>query len=155
MPVGDACVSCLSHTSTNTTFLSKAIDYFSQMLLQRWEEKICRKEKSPQPGIELATTRSWVRHWAIRVGRCCGYHGLCVCSIRNIANSFCNSLQQNPVFLRHYVNFFSKTLREKEKMLVTCIFSFSHNVFSPIKDKNHHFKYFYFVVCKCLQYGPV
>ena len=28
-----------------------------------------------------------------------------------------------------------KTLWEKEKMLVTSIFSFSHNVF---KDKNHH-----------------
>ena len=32
-----------------------------------------------------------------------------------------------------------KTLREKEKMLVTSIFSFSHNVFKPIKDKNHQF----------------
>ena len=29
------CVSWLSHTSTNTTFLSKATDYFSHMLLQR------------------------------------------------------------------------------------------------------------------------
>ena len=32
------------------------------MLLQRWEAKIRWKEKSPQPGIELTTTRSWVRH---------------------------------------------------------------------------------------------
>ena len=47
----------LSHTSTNTTFLSKATDYCSHMLLQRWEAKIRRKEKSPQPGIELTTTR--------------------------------------------------------------------------------------------------
>ena len=33
--------------------------------------KICRKEKSPQPGIELPTTRSWVRHahhWATQAG---------------------------------------------------------------------------------------
>ena len=69
MAVGDACVSWLSHTSTNTTFLSKATDYFSHMLLQRWEVKIRRKEKSPQPGIELTTTRSWVgcaHHWATR-----------------------------------------------------------------------------------------
>ena len=29
------CVSWLSHTRTNTTFLSKATDYFSHMLLQR------------------------------------------------------------------------------------------------------------------------
>ena len=67
MAVDDACVSCLSITSTNTTFLSKATDYFSHMLLQRWEAKICRKEKSPQPVIELTTTRSWVlhaHHWA-------------------------------------------------------------------------------------------
>ena len=34
----------LSHTSTNTTFLPKATDYFSHMLLQRWEGKIRRKE---------------------------------------------------------------------------------------------------------------
>ena len=40
------------------------------MLLQRWEAKIRRKESLPQPGIELTTTRSWVRHahhWANRV----------------------------------------------------------------------------------------
>ena len=34
-------------------------------------------------------------------------------------------------------------------MLVTSILSFSHNVFKLLKDKNHHLKYFYFVVCKC------
>ena len=38
------CVSWLSHSSTNTTFLSKATDYFSHMLLQRWEAKIGRKD---------------------------------------------------------------------------------------------------------------
>ena len=42
-----------SHTSTNTNFLSKATDYFSHLLLQRWEAKVRRKEKSPKPGIEL------------------------------------------------------------------------------------------------------
>ena len=66
------CVSWLSLTSTNTTFLSKATDYFSHMLLQRWEAKIRRKESSSQPGIELTTTRLWVRHahhWATRAGR--------------------------------------------------------------------------------------
>ena len=40
------------------SFLSKATGYFSHMLLQKWEAKIRRKEKSPQPGIELTTTRS-------------------------------------------------------------------------------------------------
>ena len=40
------------------------------MVLQRWEAKMRRKEKSPQPGIELTTTRSGVQHahhWASRV----------------------------------------------------------------------------------------
>ena len=41
------CVSWISHTSTDTTFLSKAADYFSHMLLQRWEVKIRRKESLP------------------------------------------------------------------------------------------------------------
>ena len=41
------------------------------MLLQRWEAKIRRKEKSPRLGIELTTTRSRVRHahhWATQAG---------------------------------------------------------------------------------------
>ena len=63
MTVGDAYVFYwLSHTSTNTTLLSKATDYFSHMLLQRGEAKIHRKEKPPQLGIEPTTTRSRVRH---------------------------------------------------------------------------------------------
>ena len=75
MAVGDAYVSWLSHTSSKTTFLSKVTDYFSHMLLQRWEAKIRRKEKSPQPGIELTTTRLWVRHahhWTTLAGLCQG-----------------------------------------------------------------------------------
>ena len=68
------CISWLSHTSTNTTFLTKATVYFSHMLrdLQRWEAKIRHKEKSPQPGIQLTTTRSWVwhaHHWATQAGQ--------------------------------------------------------------------------------------
>ena len=38
-------------------------------------------------------------------------------------------------------------------MLVTSIFSFSHNVFYPIKDRNYHSCYIYSVVCKCFQFG--
>ena len=37
-------------------------------------------------------------------------------------------------------------------MLITSIFSFSHNVFNPIKDRYHHLTYSYFVICKCFQY---
>ena len=36
-------------------------------------------------------------------------------------------------------------------MLVTSIFSFSHNVFCPIKNGNHHFSNNEFVVCKCFR----
>ena len=40
-----------------------------------------------------------------------------------------------------------KTLWEKEKMLVTSIFSFSHYVFYPSQNKVQFFKSIYFVVC--------
>ena len=38
-------------------------------------------------------------------------------------------------------------------MLMTSIFSFSHNVFCPIKDRNHHFSNIEFIVSKCFQFG--
>ena len=47
---------------------------------------------------------------------------------------------------------FFKTGWEKEKMLVTSIFSFSHNIFYSITDRNYHLCYIYFVVYKCLQF---
>ena len=40
-------------------------------------------------------------------------------------------------------------------MLVTSIFSFSHNVFYPTQNKFQFFSHIYFVVCKCFQFGPV
>ena len=52
---------------SNTTFLFKATNYFSLMLLQRSEAK----ESLPQLAIELTTTRSWVQdayHWATQAG---------------------------------------------------------------------------------------
>ena len=50
---------------------------------------------------------------------------------------------------------FLKTLWEKEKMLVTSIFSFSHNVFYPSQKEFLYLSYIYCVVCKCFQFGPV
>ena len=41
-----------------------------------------------------------------------------------------------------------KILREKEKMLMTSISSFSHNVFYPIKEKLHNMRHDEIVVCK-------
>ena len=48
-----------------------------------------------------------------------------------------------------------KTIWDKEKMLVICIFSFSHNIFYQMKDRNHRLCYIYFVICKCCQFGFV
>ena len=39
-----------------------------------------------------------------------------------------------------------KTLWEKEKMLVTSIFSFSHNIFYSIKGKNQFFSHIQYVI---------
>ena len=50
---------------------------------------------------------------------------------------------------------FLKTLWEKEKMLGTSIFSFSHNVFCPYQNKFQIYSRIYFVVCKFFQFGPV
>ena len=45
---------------------------------------------------------------------------------------------------------------EKEKMLVTSIFSFSHNVLNPIKEIHVyvfiHWSFIYIVVCKCFEF---
>ena len=42
-----------------------------------------------------------------------------------------------------------KPLWEKEKMLVTSIFSFSHNAFYPSQNTFLFFSHIYYVVCKC------
>ena len=39
-------------------------------------------------------------------------------------------------------------------MLVASIFSFSHNTFYPIREKNHHFINIFCVVYKCFQFRP-
>ena len=44
---------------------------------------------------------------------------------------------------------------KQEKMLVTSIFSFSHNVFYHSQNKFQFLRYFHVVVCKCFQFGQV
>ena len=44
-----------------------------------------------------------------------------------------------------------QNILEKGENAADSIFSFSYNVFNQIKDKNHHFKYFNFVVCKAMR----
>ena len=50
---------------------------------------------------------------------------------------------------------FYENIVEKEKMLVTSIFSFSRKVFYPSQKKIQFLRYIYFVICKCFQFGPV
>ena len=59
----------------------------------------------------------------------------------------------NDTFWRVWERSRFKTLWEKEKMLVTSIFSLFHNVFYSIKDRNYHLCYIYFVVCEWFQFG--
>ena len=65
-----------------------------------------------------------------------------------------NSLHHNPDFLLLSQRSLLKTLWEKEKILVTSIFSFSHNVFYPSQNKFQFFSHIYFIVYKCFQFGP-
>ena len=48
-----------------------------------------------------------------------------------------------------------KTLQEKEKLLVTSNFSFSHSVFYPFEELPFIFIKFEIVVCKLCQFGRV
>ena len=41
----------------------------------------------------------------------------------------------------------------KRRMLVTSIFSFSHNVFHTFNERNQHFSNIRFVVCKYFRFG--
>ena len=66
-----------------------------------------------------------------------------------------NSFPNNRCFLRPWDGRLLKTLWEKEKMMVTSIFSFSHNAFYPIKDKSYSLHHIYFAVCTCFQIGQV
>ena len=66
-----------------------------------------------------------------------------------------NFFPNKPWFLRVCCTSLLKTQWEKEKMPVTSIFSFSHSVFYSIKEINHHFSNFQFVICKCFQFGHV
>ena len=94
------------------------------MLLQRWEAKICQKEKSPQPGIELTTTRSRVRHthhWATRARHMIGKEKM---PVTNKFNLFITPETKGPNYLPGC------------KILVTSISSFLI-MKTPIKRQIH------------------
>ena len=60
-----------------------------------------------------------------------------------------------PWFLCVYSTSLLKTLWEKEKLLVTSNFSFSHGVFYPFRELYAIFIQFEIVICKLLQIGRV
>ena len=66
-----------------------------------------------------------------------------------------NPFPNKPWFLRVSSKSLWKTLWEKEKLLVTSNFSFSHSVFNPIKELSAIFNKFKIVVCKLFQFGGV
>ena len=71
------------------------------------------------------------------------------------SNNGNSSLPHNPDFKRPRKRRLLKTLWEKEKMLVPSIFSLSHNVFYPFRNKFQFLSPIHFVVCKCFQFAPV
>ena len=101
-----------------------------------WHVKYCRK---------------W-RHYSQEVfSPLCRSIPICICFMDWLINPF----QNKPLFLRVCSRSLLKTLREKEKLLVTSNFSFSHSVFYPFGDLSAIFIKFENVVCKLFQFWRV
>ena len=65
-----------------------------------------------------------------------------------LSSSRYNPFKNKPLFLLVCSTSLLKTLREKEKLLVTSNFSFSHSVFYPFGELSAIFIKFEIVVCK-------
>ena len=66
-----------------------------------------------------------------------------------------NLFPNKPWFLRVCSTSLLKTLREKEKLLVTSNFPFSPSVFYPFGELSAIFNKLEIVVCKLIQFGRV
>ena len=66
-----------------------------------------------------------------------------------------NSFPNYPLFSHVCSTTILKTLWEKEKLLMTSNFSFSHSVFYPVIELFAVFIKFRIVVCKLFQFGRV
>ena len=73
----------------------------------------------------------------------------------HLRDALVNSFPNKPWFLRVCSRILSKTLWEKEKLLVTSNFSFSHSVFYPFGELSGSFNKLEIVVCKLFQFGRV
>ena len=74
---------------------------------------------------------------------------------RGMEGLFNNTFPNKPWFLRVSSLSLLKTLWEKEKLLVTSNFSFSHSVFYPFGELSAIFMKFEIVVCKLFQFGCI
>ena len=93
------------------------------------------------------------------------FNGEHIQGTKNILNSFndhfiniasiVNPFPNNPWFLRVCSTSLLKTLREKEKLLGTRNFSFSHSVFWPVGELSAILIKFEIVVCKLSEFGRV
>ena len=66
-----------------------------------------------------------------------------------------NPIPNKPWFLRVCSTSLLKTLWEREKLLVTSNFAFSHSIFYPFEEPSAIFVKFEIVVCKLFQFGRV
>ena len=66
-----------------------------------------------------------------------------------------NPFPHNNTFWRPWETSLLKTLWEKEKLLVTSNFSFTHSVFYPFRELSAIFIKSKIVVCRLFQFGPV
>ena len=81
-------------------------------------------------------------------------HHVCLVSLVPIVSSI-NPFPNKPWFLRVFSTSLLKTLWEKEKLLVTSNFSFSHSVFYLFVELSAIFIPSEIVVCKLFQFGKV
>ena len=66
-----------------------------------------------------------------------------------------NPVPHNDTFWHPWETSRLKTLWEKEKLLITRNFSFTHSIFYLFKELSDIFIKFKIVVCKLFQFGPV
>ena len=76
-------------------------------------------------------------------------------TFRETLTTCINPFPNKPWFLHVCSTILLKTLWEKEKLLVTSNFSFSHSVFFPLWELSAIFIKFEIVVCKPFQFGSV
>ena len=92
-------------------------------------------------------TRSPVEFKIVRV--------VSLCATETIKITRVNPFPNKPWFLRVCSTSLSKTLWEKEKLLVTSNFSFSHSVFYLFRTLSAIFIKTEIVICKLCQFGRV